>query len=113
MQGVMWNTEGGEVKNWATQRNLNYQAQLNSNFVVLESIMLPLWDCSVVKKRLQEVKFLTIVKTGHSVLLIIGRIGILLNIMVLIMVPRSSAKKIVLHSLIPVLSDGWLVKNRL
>ena len=29
MQGVMWNTEGGEVKNWATQRNLNYQAQLN------------------------------------------------------------------------------------
>ena len=27
MQGVMWNTEGGEVKNWATQRNLNYQAQ--------------------------------------------------------------------------------------
>ena len=55
--------------------------------------MLPLWDCSVVKKRLQEVKFLTIVKTGHSVLLIIGRIGILLNIMVLIMVPEKFSKE--------------------
>lgn len=29
MQGVMWNIEGGEVQNWATQRSLNYQMQLN------------------------------------------------------------------------------------
>ncbi|NDV57117.1 TonB-dependent receptor [Bacteroides sp. 519] len=29
MQGVMWNVEGGEVKDWVTQRNLNYQMQLN------------------------------------------------------------------------------------
>lgn len=29
MQGVMWNIEGGEVQNWATQRSLNYQLQLN------------------------------------------------------------------------------------
>lgn len=29
MQGVMWNVEGGTVKDWSTQRNLNYQLQLN------------------------------------------------------------------------------------
>lgn len=29
MQGVMWNIQGGEVQNWATQRNLTYQMQLN------------------------------------------------------------------------------------
>lgn len=27
--GNKWTTKGGEVNNWATQRNLNYQAQLN------------------------------------------------------------------------------------
>lgn len=29
MQGVLWNTSGGEVQDWSTQRNLNYQLQLN------------------------------------------------------------------------------------
>jgi len=29
MQGVMWNTAGGTVQNWSSQRNLNYQFQLN------------------------------------------------------------------------------------
>jgi len=29
MQSVLWNTSGGEVQNWSTQRNLNYQLQLN------------------------------------------------------------------------------------
>ena len=29
MEGVLWTTSGGEVQNWATQRNLNYQMQLN------------------------------------------------------------------------------------
>ena len=28
-QGIMWNTAGGTVKDWETQRNLYYQAQLN------------------------------------------------------------------------------------
>ena len=26
---MLWTTSGGEVQNWATQRNLNYQMQLN------------------------------------------------------------------------------------
>ncbi len=29
MQGVLWNISGGEVQNWSTQRNLDYQLQLN------------------------------------------------------------------------------------
>ena len=29
MEGVLWTTSGGEVQNWATQRNLTYQLQLN------------------------------------------------------------------------------------
>lgn len=29
MQGTLWVTQPGEVLNWATRRNLNYQAQLN------------------------------------------------------------------------------------
>lgn len=29
MQGVMWNTSGGTVQNWSSQRNLNYQFQTN------------------------------------------------------------------------------------
>lgn len=29
MQGVMWNTAGGTVQNWSSQRNLNYQFQMN------------------------------------------------------------------------------------
>lgn len=29
MQSVLWNTSGGEVQDWSTQRNLNYQLQLN------------------------------------------------------------------------------------
>ncbi|WP_346857973.1 TonB-dependent receptor [uncultured Draconibacterium sp.] len=29
MQGVLWNTSGGEVQDWSTQRNLEYQMQLN------------------------------------------------------------------------------------
>ncbi len=29
MQGVMWNTSGGTVQNWSSERNLNYQFQLN------------------------------------------------------------------------------------
>ncbi len=29
MQGVLWNISGGEVQNWSTQRNLEYQTQLN------------------------------------------------------------------------------------
>lgn len=29
MQGVLWTTSGGEVQNWSTQRNLDYQLQLN------------------------------------------------------------------------------------
>lgn len=29
MQGVLWNTSGGEVQNWSSQRNLNYQFQIN------------------------------------------------------------------------------------
>jgi TonB-linked SusC/RagA family outer membrane protein len=29
MQGVLWSTNGGEVQNWSTQRNLYYQTQLN------------------------------------------------------------------------------------
>jgi TonB-linked SusC/RagA family outer membrane protein len=28
-QGVLWSVNGGEIQNWATQRNLSYQAQLN------------------------------------------------------------------------------------
>ena len=31
MQGILWSTEGGEVKNWETKRDLNYQIQLNWN----------------------------------------------------------------------------------
>jgi TonB-linked SusC/RagA family outer membrane protein len=30
-QGARWNTSGGEVRNWDTQRNLNYQLQANWN----------------------------------------------------------------------------------
>ncbi|WP_163713581.1 SusC/RagA family TonB-linked outer membrane protein [Mangrovibacterium lignilyticum] len=29
MQGVLWTIEGGTMQNWATQRNLDYQVQLN------------------------------------------------------------------------------------
>lgn len=29
MQGVLWSISGGTVQDWATQRNLNYQTQLN------------------------------------------------------------------------------------
>lgn len=29
MQGVLWNTSGGTVQNYASQRNLNYQFQIN------------------------------------------------------------------------------------
>ena len=29
MQGVLWTTSGGTVQNWSTQRNLDYQLQLN------------------------------------------------------------------------------------
>ncbi len=29
MQGTLWVTQPGEVNNWATRRNLNYQAQVN------------------------------------------------------------------------------------
>ena len=29
MEGVLWTTSGGEVQDWSTQRNLNYQGQLN------------------------------------------------------------------------------------
>ncbi|WP_372776053.1 SusC/RagA family TonB-linked outer membrane protein [Mangrovibacterium sp.] len=29
MQGVLWNISGGEVQNWSTLRNLDYQLQLN------------------------------------------------------------------------------------
>lgn len=29
MQSVLWTTSGGTVQNWSTQRNLNYQLQLN------------------------------------------------------------------------------------
>lgn len=29
MQGVLWNTSGGNVQDWSTQRNLEYQMQLN------------------------------------------------------------------------------------
>lgn len=29
MQGVLWTTSGGTVQNWSTQRNLNYQTQIN------------------------------------------------------------------------------------
>lgn len=29
MQGVLWTTSGGTVQNWSTQRNLEYQLQLN------------------------------------------------------------------------------------
>ena len=29
MQGVLWNTSGGTVQNWSSQRNLNYQFQTN------------------------------------------------------------------------------------
>ncbi|MDL2211232.1 SusC/RagA family TonB-linked outer membrane protein, partial [Bacteroides sp. OttesenSCG-928-M17] len=28
-EGILWNTEGGSMNDWATQRNLFYQAQLN------------------------------------------------------------------------------------
>jgi TonB-linked SusC/RagA family outer membrane protein len=29
MQGVLWTTSGGDVQDWSTQRNLDYQLQLN------------------------------------------------------------------------------------
>ena len=85
---------GGEVKILVdTVRNLNYQAQLNwarsfgkHNVTAYGIVQSP-------GNGYEEVKFLLIVKTGHSVLLIIGRIGILLSIMVLIMVPRSSVQE--------------------
>ena len=54
--------------------------------------MLPLWDCSS-RQETATGSEIPHYREDWAFRTIIGRIGILLNIMVLIMVPRSSAKE--------------------
>ena len=63
--GNKWSTQGGNVNNWATQRNLNYQLQLNWAREFGKHDVTAM--ASAASSMVRVVRFLTIVRTGYSV----------------------------------------------
>ena len=108
---IMWTTSGGEVDNNATQRNMNYQVQLDwarefDDHNVTAMGLFSRQETATGRKPLPVASSRTAVKTGRSAAPITTPTSISLNTTALITVRRNSLPNTVLPFSIRVLLAG-------